>query len=116
MASGDQVYLGDRAANLRSACTPAVWSPDGRTVVFNTGDPGLALPDPGIWRYDMSDGSLSSLPVEPDNAIVYAPHIAGDTLYALIASGDITNPVYAPAAPEPVLSYTLSSVPLTGGT
>lgn len=84
--------------------------------MFNTGDPGLALPDPGIWRYDMSDGSLSSLPVEPDNAIVYAPHIAGDTLYAFVASGDGTNPVYAPADPQPVLSYTLSSVLLTGGT
>jgi dipeptidyl aminopeptidase/acylaminoacyl peptidase len=116
VASGDQVYLGDRAANLSSACTPAAWSPDGRTVLFNTGDPALALPDPGIWRYDVSGGSMSSLPVEPDNAIVYAPHIAGDTLYAFVASTDGTNPVYSPAAPEPALSYTLSSVPLTGGT
>ncbi|WP_448540681.1 TolB family protein [Roseiflexus sp.] len=116
VASGDQVYLGDRTANLQSACTPAIWSPDGRTVLFNTGDPGLALPDSGIWRYDVSGGSISSLPVKPDNAIVYAPHIAGDTLYALVASTDGTNPVYTPADPQPVLSYALSSVPLTGGT
>jgi hypothetical protein len=116
VASGDQVYLGDRAANLQSACTPATWSPDGRTVLFNTGDPGLALPDPGIRRYDVSGGSINNLPVKPDNAIVYAPHIAGDTLYALVASTDGTNPVYSPAAPEPVLSYTLSNVSLTGGT
>lgn len=116
VASGDQVYLGDRAANLLSFCTPAVWSPDGRTVLFNAGNPALTLPEPGIWRYDVSGGSTSSLPVKPDNAIVYAPHIAGDTLYAFVASTDGTNPVYSPAAPQPVLSYTLSSIPLTGGT
>lgn len=118
VASGAFVYLEAPEPNLVAACTAAAWTPDSKAVYFSVADPGNWLNEPGIWRSGVAGGTITNLPVKPENAIVHTPHIVGATLYALVALSDGNNPLYSPADQEgmPVLSYTVSSVSLTGGT
>lgn len=119
VASGAIVYLKAPAPDLVAACTAAAWTFDSKAVYFSVANPGNWFNEPGIWRGDASSGAATAVPIEPANVLLSMPFFAIDRLYAFVATAPGENPVYSPAADTsefPVLSYTMSSVPLTGGT
>lgn len=119
VASGAIVYLQAPEPNLVAACTAAAWSFDSKAVYFSVTNPGNWFNEPGIWRGDASSGAATAVPVEPANALLRMPFFAIDRLYAFVATAPGENPAYSPATDPPemmTLAYTMSSVPLTGGT
>jgi hypothetical protein len=119
VASGAIVYLEAPEPSLVAACTAAAWALDSKAVYFSVANPGNWFNEPGIWRGDAISGAATAVPVEPANALLRMPFFAIDRLYAFVASAPGDNPAYSPAAdPSEImaLSYTMSSVPLTGGT
>lgn len=119
VASGAVVYLKAPAPDLVAACTAAAWTFDSTAVYFSVANPGNWFNEPGIWRGDASSGAATAVPVEPANALLRMPFFAIDRLYAFVATAPDDNPAYSPAADPSemmALSYTMSSVSLTGGT
>ncbi|GIW02985.1 hypothetical protein [Roseiflexus sp.] len=118
VASGGIVYLAAPEPNLVAACTAAAWTLDSKAVYFSVTNPGKGFNEPGIWRGDAMSGAATSVPIEPSDALLHMPFFAIDRLYAFVSSAPGENPVSSPAA-DPAelmaLSYTMSSVPLTGG-
>lgn len=119
VASSAIVYLKAPEPNLVAACTAAAWSLDSKAVYFSVTNPGNWFNEPGIWRGDASSGAAAAVPIEPANTLLRMPFFAIDRLYAFVATAPGDNPAYSPAADPSemmALSYTMSSVPLTGGT